>query len=115
MQKFLYWIPRILSVLFILFLSLFALDVFSEYQGLAALPALAMHLLPSLILLIAVIAAWKWDLVGVIVFLAFALGYVWLAGLSRPWSWYVSISGPAAVTGILFLLSWIQKRSNNLK
>jgi len=109
-NKFLHWSPRVLSLLFIAFLSIFALDVFSEYHGLAVLPALFMHLLIPLILLIAIIAAWKWDIVGAIVFFIFALYYVWMVGLDRHWSWYVSISGPAVIIGGLFLLNWLQKK-----
>jgi hypothetical protein len=112
-NKFLHWSPRILSLLFVLFLALFALDVFSEYQGLAALPALFMHLLLPLVLLLAVIAAWKWELVGTTVFAFFAVYYVWLVGFGRHWSWYVSISGPALIIGFLFLLDWLQKRKKS--
>ncbi len=114
-NKFLYWSPRILSILFVMFLSVFALDVFSEYQGWAVLPALFMHLLIPLALLIAVIAAWKWDLVGAVVFILFALYYVWTVGLHRDWSVYAVISGPAIVTGILFLLNWLQKRKAEVR
>jgi len=109
-NKFLHWSPRLLSLLFLIFLSLFALDVFNEYQGLAALPALLTHLLLPFVLLLAIIAAWKWDLVGAITFLAFAIYYVIMVGFGRHWSWYVSISGPALVIGILFLLSWIKNK-----
>jgi uncharacterized membrane protein len=110
LNKFLHWAPRILSLLFIMFISIFALDVFDEYQGLSALLPLFMHLLPSLILLAVVIIAWRYDLVGAISFLAAAITYIWSVGLDRPWSWYLSISGPAIVVAILFLLSWFQKR-----
>jgi hypothetical protein len=109
-NKFLYWSPRILSLLFVAFLSVFALDVFGQYQGLALWLALAVHLWLPIGLLIVVIAAWKWDLVGAIVFFAFALYYVWIVGLGRDWSWYASISLPAAIIGILFLLNWLYKR-----
>lgn len=109
---FLYWAPRVLSLLFIAFLSLFALDVFGEYKGLAIIPALFVHLLPSLVLLVATVAAWKYDFLGTITFLGFAIWYVWMVGFDRPWSWYVSISGPAAIAAILFFLNWV-KRSRN--
>jgi len=108
-KKFLYWSPRLLSVLFIIFLSIFSLDVFGEYHGLVLLQALFMHLIIPLILLLAIILAWKWELIGAIIFVAFAIGYVLIAGFNRPWSWYVLISGPAVIIGILFLLNWIKK------
>ena len=109
-KKVLYWLPRILSIGFILFLSLFALDVFREYSGWKIIPALFIHLLPSLILLVLIIIAWKHDLVGVAVFFIAAISYVLIAGFHRHWSWYASISGPSVIIGILFLISWFQTR-----
>lgn len=107
--KIIYWLPRILSIAFVLFLSLFALDVFGEYSGWQAVLGFLIHLLPSFVLLAVILISWKYDLVGAIVFLCFAIFYVFLVGFDRPWSWYVGISCPSAVVGILFFLSWFQK------
>jgi len=115
LNKTIHWAPRITSLLFISFLSLFALDVFAEYQGLAVLLPLLMHLIPSFVLLVLVIIAWKYDLFGATVFLIAALGYVWMVGLNRPWSWYVGISGPAIIVALLFFISWYQKRKSTTK
>lgn len=109
-MKIIYWLPRILSIGFVLFLSLFSLDVFSEYSGLEAILPFLMHNIPSLILLIVALIAWRYELAGAIVFFGFAVFYVSAVGFNRPWSWYAGISLPAAIVGILFLLSWFQKR-----
>jgi glucose dehydrogenase len=109
-EKVFYWLPRILSIGFAIFLSLFALDVFSGPFEPMMLVGFAVHILPSLVLLGAILLAWKYDLVGVVMFFGFAVFYVWSAGLDRPWSWYASIALPSAVVGILFLVSWLQKR-----
>ncbi|MBU4353333.1 DUF2070 family protein [Candidatus Parcubacteria bacterium] len=111
-NRFIYWTPRILSIAFILFLSLFAFDVFEEYSGWQVILGFLIHLLPSFILLAVILIAWKYDLVGAIAFLGSAVFYVFMVGFDRPWSWYIGISGPAAVVGILFFLSWLQKRKN---
>ena len=54
------WIPRILSIIFILFLSLFAFDVFGTdapfYQQLGGF---IIHLLPSIILVVILKIFWK--------------------------------------------------------
>jgi len=107
-----HWLPRILSIAFVLFLSLFALDVFGEYSGWQAFLGFLIHLLPSFVLLAVILIAWKYNLVGAIAFFGSAVFYVFMVGFDRPWSWYVGISGPAAVVGILFLLSYLQKRKN---
>ncbi|MEK7160665.1 MAG: hypothetical protein AAB724_01410 [Patescibacteria group bacterium] len=114
-KQSIYWAPRILSLLFVAFLSIFSFDVFDEYQGWAAILPLCLHLLPSLVLLAVVILAWKYDLIGAVVFLAAAIGYSCWAGFDRPGSWYVLISGPAFLVGILFFLSWFIKRRSGLR
>ena len=108
-QKILTWAPRVLSIAFVLLLSLFALDVFNEYAGLSALLPLFMHLLPALGLLLVTAIAWKYEWVGALVFLGFAVLYVWDVGWARPWSWYATIAAPSALVGILYLVSWTQR------
>ena len=109
-SKIIHWVPRILSLGFVLFLSLFSLDTFSAFSNWQAILPFAIHLLPSLLLLTVALVSWKYDLVGTVLFLSFAALYILLAGFDRPWSWYAAISGPSALIGVLFLLSWIQKR-----
>lgn len=58
-EKFFYWAPRILTIGFVLFISMFALDVFSEYSGHKVLVPLFIHLIPSFVLLGALGIAWK--------------------------------------------------------
>lgn len=109
-MKIIYWLPRILSLGFVLFLSLFSLDVFSEYAGLAAILPFLIHLIPSFVLLTGVLIAWKHDLFGAFIFLGFALFYVFMVGFDRPLSWYMGISLPSAIVGVLFILSRFKKR-----
>ena len=59
MTKIIKWTPRIVTLIFIVFLSLFSLDVFSEYKFPEVLVALFMHLIPSMILVLFLIFAWK--------------------------------------------------------
>ena len=113
-EKFVFWAPRILAIAFVLFLSLFALDVFSEYEGWDTLVPLLIHLVPSAILLAVVVLAWRYEWVGALAFFGFAVLYVVDQGFDRPWSWYVAIPGPSAIVGILFLMSWFQRRRRML-
>lgn len=111
-KRIVYFAPRVLSIAFALFLSLFALDVFGAYSGWELVLALFMHLLPVIFLFFLIAVSWKYDLAGAIVFLAFAVFYVKAAGLDRPWSWYVFISGPAMIVSALFFASWLLKRKS---
>lgn len=117
MQKFskiIYFLPRILSIIFILFLSIFSFDVFGENIGFfQAILAFFIHSLPSIFLILITIIAWKFDLVGAITFFSAGILYILLVGFNRPWSWYAFISGPAFFVGILFFLSWLQRRKKS--
>lgn len=114
-HKFIYWTPRILAILFVLFLAIFSLDVFEENYGFwGMLLGLFMHNIPALILLVVVIISWKHEIVGGIAFVLAGLVYIALLLMnSFEWymlSWIATIAGPAFFIGILFLLNWRQKR-----
>lgn len=110
-NKFLHWSPRILSILFVSFLCLFSFDGFTEFNGWQTILAVAMHLLIPAVVLLGTIIAWKKDLVGTAVFFFFAIYYVYMVGLDRHWSWYLSISGPALLTAGLFFVNWLRNRN----
>ncbi len=107
MHKFLYWSPRILMILFIGFISLFALDAFSgDSSYLQKVGAFFIHLIPSVALVILLIIAWQYEWVGAIAFLLLAIGYIIVAWAKFPVSVYFVISGPLFVISILFAVNW---------
>jgi len=118
MNKFIYWTLRILSIIFILFLSLFSLDVFSSgARWQEAALGLLIHNIPALILLAVVIISWKREIVGGIVFILAGLFYIanLFLSSSREWymlSWSITIAGPAFFIGILYIIGWRKKRIN---
>jgi hypothetical protein len=107
----LYWSPRVLSILFAVFISLFALDVFGHGQGFwRTLAALGMHLVPTVLVLLVLLVSWRYEWVGAIVYVALAGVYVvWAAG-RFPLGVYFMIAGPLVLAGLLFLLNWIYRR-----
>jgi len=105
----LFWAPRALSILFIAFLSMFALDVFGENLGLwKTLVALTMHLLPSFVLIGALIAAWRWEWVGAAIYGGAGTLYVVtllphrLPPLPVKLVWMATVALPAFVIAALF-------------
>jgi hypothetical protein len=120
----LHWAPRVLSIAFILFLALFSLDVFDieASPGELALGFL-MHNIPSLLLTIVTMFAWKRDLVGAIGFFAATVFYIWFivgnlshSGLPLGATVLASltIGGPALVIGALYLIDWrIRERGSH--
>jgi len=118
-NKFLYWTPRILGILFVLFLLLFSLDVFDMgLSGWQIIVGLFMHNIPALILLIVLIISWKHEIVGGVIFILAGLLYILIlvTGPNFEWymlSWSVTIAGPAFLTGILFLVNWYKKKNHS--
>lgn len=107
-RKLIFFLPRILSLLFVGFISLFALDVFGVYHGFELAIALLMHLLLPLALLVFVAFAWKYGLVGAFSFIGFSIFYTWQAR-EHP-GWILSLSGPSLIVGLLYFLDWYLKR-----
>jgi len=120
-SKFLYWAPRVLSIIFILFLSMFSLDIFEGNYGFwGTILGLFMHNIPVIILLILLIISWKYDFVGGIVFILAGVSYIVLLLINPQLEWYmfswaIMISGPAFIVGILWILSWKNKKKINRK
>lgn len=104
-NRWLRFTPRILSIVLVLFLSLFALDAFdSDQPVLQQLIAFAIHLKPSFVLAITAAVAWRFPRCGGWLYLAWAAFYVFMAWGKEAWIAFVLISGPLALTGLLFIL-----------
>ncbi|MFA6184769.1 MAG: hypothetical protein WCT51_01905 [Candidatus Shapirobacteria bacterium] len=117
-NKFIYWTPRILGIIFILFLMMFSLDIFEPGLTVWQITiGLFMHNIPALILLIFLIISWKHEIVGGIVFILAGLFYIFLLATSSHFEWYMliwslTISGPAFLIGTLFFCNWFKKKNS---
>ncbi len=117
-----HWLPRIICILAVLFVSLFAADAFAP--GLTIwqqIGAFFMHLIPSFILLAFLIVAWKWEYAGGIIFFIIGIGlspFVFMINYNRNHSIWMSlgiilsITFPFVVVGILFIVSHFLKKKN---
>jgi hypothetical protein len=75
MKTALHWLPRILGIAAILFVSMFALDSFGPGMPLSKqIGNFLIHLIPSYVLLLILLIAWKWELVGGSLFVLVGLG-----------------------------------------
>jgi hypothetical protein len=116
LKQILFWTPRILGILFVAFLSLFALDVFGEGYGFweTAL-ALLIHLIPSFVLVAALVLAWRWEWVGTALFVGFGIWYLVMMGGRFNWTVYLVIAGVPILIGVLFLVGWINRKQIQVK
>ncbi len=118
--KALTWTPRILCILAILFISLFALDSFSsEHSFWQNLGDFLIHLIPSFVMLVVLIVAWKWEKVGGIILTS--IGFAWcifvfILNYKRTHSVATSLLDilivgiPFVLAGILFVISHYRKK-----
>jgi len=113
-ENILYWTPRILAILAILFMMMFSIDCFGgNYTLREQLICFFMHNIPAYILILALIIAWKWELAGGILFLLAALsGSIYFGAFSgNPGVLFLLL--PFVITGILFIVhDFLTKKRN---
>lgn len=105
--RFIQWLPRVANFGLAVFLSLFALDVFSEgHSWLKLIQNLFIHLLPALSMLLILAVSWQRPMAGGFVLPLLAVIYAWMS--RHNLAAVAAISGPLMATGILY---WISNRS----
>ena len=111
--KVFYWIPRILGIFMAVFISLFALDVFTGQTSIwQEMLGLIIHLIPTYLVLIALAISWRWERVGGTLFVLLGLLYVITNLGNTPWSVNLVIAGPAILIGGLFWVSYYVRRQS---
>ena len=114
LSKVVYWTPRLLCIIAILFISLFSLDAFAPGLTLwQQLGAFFMHMIPSFVLTALLAYAWRNEKSGGIIFLLIGLIF---SPLIFNWNYRMNnsvwislgiiaaITLPFVVVGILFLM-----------
>jgi hypothetical protein len=113
-EKILYWTPRIITILAILFMTMFSFDVFGGNEPLSRkLLGFLMHNIPVLILIAILIVAWKWEIVGGLLFIvAFGASCILFRSFSgNPGS--LIVTTPFLITGVLFIIHHLIFRKNS--
>ena len=119
--KLFYWLPQIICILAILFVSMFALDAFAPGPTIwQQLGAFLMHLIPSFVLIAFLMVAWKWELIGGIILLLTGLGlspFIFLLNHNRnhfsvgaSLMVVLLINIPFVLVGVLFIVSHFLKK-----
>lgn len=103
--KILYWFPRILAILSVLFMIMFSLDSFGGDSPLGKqLLGFLVHNIPAFILIIALVIAWKYEIIGGAIFILmfFSLGIFFKSFSGNPVS--LMIITPFLLAGVMFIL-----------
>lgn len=114
--KIIHRAPRIAAILIIFFVSLFSLDVFEmEAAPLELLGAFLIHSLPSIILIVLLVVAWRRPVVGFIAFLLAGLFFLRFVIFGRDLANFLLFSGPLLLIAGLFYADWrwIPSQSNH--
>jgi hypothetical protein len=100
------WIPRIICILFIAAISLFACDAFGNDTGFwKTLLALLVHLLPTFSMIFLLYLSWKRAWIGGIVFILAGIAFIFWKGVMYP-----VVFIPLFLVGVLFLLRWFFRK-----
>ncbi|SDS34722.1 hypothetical protein SAMN04515667_1970 [Formosa sp. Hel1_31_208] len=121
-HKLIHWTPRIICILAILFVSIFALDAFNpEKTTWQQIGDFFIHLIPSYVLTILLIIAWKREFIGGIIFIVIGIGcspFIFIHNYNMNQSVWMSlliilmITVPFIIAGILFIVSYKMKKRN---
>ena len=104
--RILTWAPRIIAILFIGFISLFALDSFSGDVPVGKqILGFFIHLIPSFVLVACLIVAWKNRIFGGLLFLVVGMVFTIYFGTYKNPTNFLLISAPVLLVGVLFILS----------
>lgn len=106
----LFWMPRILCLLFAAFVSLFVVDVFGEGYGFwETIAALVMHLIATGVILVVLAVSWRWPWIGAILFVALGAWYVINTWRKFDGNAYLLVAGSMFFVGSLFLVDWVYR------
>ncbi|WP_449404264.1 DUF7670 domain-containing protein [Flavobacterium soyangense] len=121
--QFIHWAPRIICIMAILFISMFAADSFEQGNTIwQHLTSLFLHLIPTFILTALLIIAWKWENLG-------GLLFIFIGMASNPFIFMLNhnrnhfsigqsigiialINLPFVIIGILFIISHYMLKKN---
>ena len=118
-----HWLPRVICIIAIGFVSLFAADAFESSRSTwQQLSAFFMHLIPSFILLGLLYVSWKWEFAGGILFtvvgiimtpIIFLHNYkINHFSLAQCTEIVLLITFPFIMVGILFIMSHFRAKKH---
>lgn len=109
------WLARVAGILAMLYIVMFSLDVFAHGAPLgAAFLGFLVHNIPTLLLILILVVAWKWERVGGGLFILVSLAPFLL--LSNIFWVNAALAAPFFFTGILFLISaWMESLNEHEK
>ena len=111
LNLFFLWFPRVILIMFICFISVFALDVFGEGWGLVETAiAFFMHLLPSFVLGIILYFSWNRFLLGGWLFLVLGLFFTVFFDLYEDIFGFLILGLPLFIVSLFSFLNYFNNK-----
>lgn len=108
-EKILYWTPRIIGIIFTLFMMLFGFDMIGQYTGWELIIATIMDMTPAILTLGVLFIAWRWPRIGGLIYIALGFTYIFMMRFDADIIPYLIIVLPLWITGLLFWREAIKK------
>lgn len=109
-ERFFLWTPRILGMGIALIAFVLAFGVFIEENWTLTrmLVVFLFQLIPFFVVLAILLIAWRWELIGGIIYIALGIGIIIYMIIFRFQIWYFSfiISVPLFFIGFSFIIYW---------
>jgi len=111
MNKIIYWLPRTIIILLILFMLLLSFDVFGmEGSLLEKIGGFLIHNIPVFVLSLLLFFAWRKERAGGILFILIGLFFTFFFRTYQRIDTFLLISFPPILAGVLFILNGYKKR-----
>lgn len=108
------WIPRIIIITFVALFSMFSLDAFDGNGPiLDQLAMFLIHMIPSFVMILVLIASWNRSVIAGIMFMALGIVFTFYFSTYRQAAAFFTISLIPFLTGMIFLLpTLLRKRAS---
>ena len=114
-KRVVYWTPRIICIAFAAFLGMFAMDVFGmQVDFWHTALALLVHLIPTVLVLMALMVVWRREWIGAVLFPLLAVIHLVTKWGQFHWSVYAVIDGPLLLIVVLFWVNWRNRATLSL-
>jgi hypothetical protein len=108
------WAARIICILAIMFVMMFSMDCFEGgYSFKDALTCFAMHNIPAFLIIISLVIAWKWEIIGGALLVIASIVMIYYFKGFQGNIWAIILASPFLLAGVIFILhEYLTKRRN---
>jgi hypothetical protein len=107
----LYWTPRVFALAFAGVLTFLTAGSFAGGGTIfGALTALLIQSAPAALIVLLLLVAWQWELVGAVAFPLLGIAFVVATGATLAAQVYAAITGSLCAIGLLFLCDWMVRK-----